>query len=52
VRNDGAFVPRASGDLENPVRRLQLLEKILIDLLDMEGILNSAPDIVADHEHR
>jgi hypothetical protein len=29
-----------------------LLEKILVDLLDMEGLLNSAPDIVADHEHR
>jgi hypothetical protein len=28
----------------------RLIEKALIDFLDMQGILNSAPDVVPDHE--
>jgi hypothetical protein len=30
----------------------RLLEKVLVDFLDMKGVLNSAPDVVANHEFR
>jgi hypothetical protein len=28
----------------------RLLEKVLVDFLDVKGVLNSAPDVVANHE--
>jgi hypothetical protein len=28
-----------------------LLEEVLVDLLDIQGILDATPDIMTDHEH-
>jgi hypothetical protein len=38
---------------ESPIllnRALLLLKKVLVNFLDLKGVFNPAPDVVADHE--
>jgi hypothetical protein len=38
--------------LASRTKRVRLVEKIFVDLLDMKGLLDSASDTMTDHQHR